>query len=167
MACNGLAVILDTSVFVCCFKLREDYGNIINKIREDGFYIVICPSIRQEYVRHMYGRSASSHWLVRQHLDDLQKDGVLVYARPIEENEIEIQRKDQHVIDCAFNKTCRVHLIITDNAKDFVSKTKQFRIPVIVQPRNFLEKNNRENLCSEIRRLLSEEKKIGKSVVIH
>ncbi len=162
MACQGLRVILDTSVFVFWYNRHDNYIEIMKSLRKEGLKIVLCESLRQEYLRHLYGRSiGTNYWLLQRQLQELSDEGILEYANPKENNPVKIHVDDQHVLDCAFTDDCFVHLVVTDNGLHFESNTMSYDLPLIISTNDFIEKLNLHTRCSDAKRICQKIKQFG------
>lgn len=154
LACESLGVILDTSVFVCWCDGEPSYGSLMDIIRQDGLFIVLCPTLRKEYESQLHRRFVGAGWQVlKSRVQKLESEGILRHENPLGQREIRIHRKDQHVIDCALNKENPVHIIVTDNVQHFVSEMRAFRLPLIVTHSDFLDDDHRHTDCSEAKRI--------------
>ena len=162
MACSGLGVILDTSVFVCWCDGDPGYGAIIDAIRSSELYIVVCQGLRIEYLRQLQKRYiGAARQVLESRIRKLYAEGILFETISNQQKEIVIHRKDQHVIDCALNDQFEVHIIVTDNQRDFVSDNTSYRLPILITSKEFLVVTNRNTICAEAKRVKNEIKKYG------
>ena len=161
VACKGLGVVLDTSVFICWCDNEIGYGQIVEVIINDNLYIVICESLQREYLRQLHRRFVgASYQVLRRKLEQLSSWGILKYAVPVSQDNIQIHRKDQHILECALNDECLGHFIITENQDHFVSTTREYLLPVIMSKDLFLDSNNRQNACGDVKRIIHDTRRI-------
>ncbi|MBN2229049.1 MAG: PIN domain-containing protein [Candidatus Thorarchaeota archaeon] len=164
MACQGLRVILDTSVFVFWYNRYDNYLEIMKCIREEGFKLVLCEGLRREYLANLFGRSTSNYYLLQRELEKLRMEQILEYANPKNNNSVVIHEDDQHVLDCALTEDCHVHMIVTDNTSHFQSKSVKYNLPLIISSKEFQEKNTCHTFCSEAKRICQKIIEIGEKV---
>ena len=162
MACSGLGIVLDTNVFVSWCNHEYGFGNIMEIVVDDGFYIVLCRSLRAEYLRQLERRYVGAGYQVlKSKLDVLWSQGILRYTQPADLQNAPVHRKDLHVLLCALNDEHEAHLIITDDDDDFNEIADIYLLPVVLTSRKFVNPNTRENSCSEASRVMEKVKQFG------
>ncbi len=152
MACSGLGILFDTCVFVPCLVQEPGYpGVLLEIVREDGFYAVLCDALVDEYVRVANREHGGSGSFLKQRLDSFMKEGILVWVTPAERNLVEIKSaKDQPIVDCAVGGESKAHFIVTNDIEDFEILSSASRIvPKIVSLEDFLDSQIRENQCRD------------------
>ncbi|MBA7592253.1 hypothetical protein ES708_34431 [subsurface metagenome] len=157
MACPGLGVVIDAAVFVFWFKHDDDHIELMKTIKREGFYIVLCEELKQEYLENLYERSAGkNYWLLKDKLDELKEDIAIEYPTSIPETSLQIHEDDQHVLNCALNTDYEVHLIITDNEEHFKPNNEEYRLPLLISTQKFFDPSELHTFCSEARRIREE-----------
>jgi hypothetical protein len=135
-------------------------------IEKDGFYLVICVELYNEYLRQIKKRYAgfSVHALYY-HLSKLdEKVGICWPTSATPSVGAIICQKDQVHIDCAHNKDCPAHLLVSDD-RHFIEIKETCPTPIILSFLEFMNDNARENACSDAKAIWRKIKKHGFSSV--
>lgn len=162
LACCQLGLIIDAEVFVFWFSRRDGYTNLMTEIKNEAFYIVICPKLLDEYVDNLVRESVGSYYLLSNELDKLSQEIDIKYPCRIPDTIIPIKDDDQHVLDCALNSEYEVHLIIVDNQDHFISDLCGYNLPVLISTADFLEPSCRHTACAEAKRASNGIRSYGK-----
>ncbi len=166
MACKGLGVLIDTSVFVSWWDHEFQYVRLAEPIETDGFYLVICVELYNEYLRQIKKRYVgfSAHALdyILSKLDE--KVGICWPMSATLSASAIIGQKDQAHIDCAHSKDCPAHLLVSDD-RHFIEIKETCPIPIILTFFEFMNDNKRENACSDAKAIWRKIKKHGFSSV--
>ncbi len=161
MSCQELNIILDTCVFVFWCSGEPGYGQVMDCIREGKIKIVLCPELEKEYQRQLDPRYyGAGYQVLKSKKDQLFREEVLLYVGEEITNDIIIQKKDQHVMNCAFNGLYPVSIIVTDNTPDFIAE-KPYRLPIILTTQDFLDGKKRQTICSDAKLVWEEIRRVG------
>jgi len=163
LACGGLGIIIDTSVFVCWCDGETGYGSLMDIVRSENQHIILCPTLKSEYLNQLHKRFVGAgKQVLESRIRKLTNEGILFETDGIPQNLVVIDRKDQHVMDCAMNSTHIVHIIVTDNKHDFVATLKQYRLPQLLAYCEYVDQTQRQTACAEAKRIMSEIEQRGK-----
>ncbi len=146
MDCEGLGILIDASVWVCWWDHEQNYGHLMDPIRENRLYIVICTELFIEYLRQMKKRNVNvTQGYLHEKLSTL---GVTVeWTVPSSEILVAMNKKDQPHLNCAQNRERPAHLLISDDGHFFEIKDS-CPLPIILTTSEFLDDVNlRERAC--------------------
>lgn len=158
MACRELGILIDTNIFVGWWDLEIQYGQLLEPIENDSFYVVICSQLYFEYLRQMKRRYVAATEQTLEHA--LSKFTLVRWAIPISESLIFINEKDQPHLDCAHNTGHPAHLLISDDG-DFNAIRNECPIPAILSFSEFTDDGMRTTACSDAIRVCQKIKQIG------
>ena len=146
---KSFGIILDTHIVVSI--LNYEYNNLIDIIKDEQIFILICEELRKEYLRQITKQSSSGYWILYHFLEKLQEiNKVIIENQPITTAENKItNRKDQVHVDCAICSSSKAWIIVTNDQYDFTWEKNSPPIPIIVNYEEFSNKNKRQNIISQ------------------
>jgi len=125
-------------------------GTLFEIVRNDGFYMVMCDFLLDEYVRVADRECLGSGSLVKHILDSLRKESIIEWAKPVNQSTAKAgKQKDQPVVDCAIEGEKKAHILVTEDTNHFMISWPRDPVLKVIGYRDFIDKHQRENICSD------------------
>ena len=148
---RSFGIIFDTHFDISI--LNFEYNNLIDIIKNEDFFLLICNGLKEEYLRQITRESSTGYWLLSHFLDQLQRiNKVIIEVQPKNESNNKIRnRKDQIHVNCAICSNSKAWIIVTNDHQDFVWDGTTPPIPIIVDYNEFSNQNMRVNIIAQCR----------------